>query len=124
MDYQRIVIICTGFGAVSNFLLNLLLIPQFSYHGAAVASLVAEFLVSASMLYYAYKLINVSIFDKSLIQTLIGSLLVAVAVIVVNRNIQVMPLLLLFIDFSIGAIAYLLVMIAMKNENICRLFSK
>ena len=124
MDYQRIVIICTGFGAVSNFLLNLLLIPHFSYHGAAVASLVAEFLVSVSMLYYAYKLINVSIFDKSLIQTLIGSLLVAVTVIVVNRNIQVMPLLLLFIDFSIGALVYLLVMIAMKNENICRLFSK
>lgn len=124
MDYQRIVIICTGIGAVSNFVLNLLLIPSFSYHGAAVASLVAEFLVSASMLYYGYKLINVSIFDRSLIQTLIGSLLVAVSVIVVNRNIQVMPLVTLLIDFSMGALVYLGVMISMKNENICRLFSK
>jgi O-antigen/teichoic acid export membrane protein len=124
MDYQRIVIICTGFGAVSNFILNLLLIPYYSYHGAAVASLVAEFLVSVSMLYYGYKLINVSIFDRSLIQTVIGSLLVAMTVIVVNRNIQAVPLLTLIIDFSIGALVYLLVMMALKNENLCRLFSK
>ena len=122
MDCQRIVIICTALGAVSNFVLNLVLIPQFSHYGAAFASLVAEFLVSASMLYYGYKLIKVSVFDRNLLEIMAGTLVVIFIVLIFNKHIQLMPLPMLILDFLIGSVCYLLAMTTMKNEYIRRAY--
>ena len=116
MDCQRIVILCTALGAVSNFILNLFLIPVYSHYGAAFASLVAEFLVSASMLYYGYKLMRVSIFDRNLLEIAIGTMVVGSIVYVFNRSFELMPLVMLVIDLLIAGVCYSLVMTAMKNE--------
>lgn len=47
--HENIVIFSTAIGAVINFLLNLWLIPKYSQNGAAVATLFAEFVVTAAM---------------------------------------------------------------------------
>ncbi|OCW95449.1 polysaccharide biosynthesis protein [Macellibacteroides sp. HH-ZS] len=47
---ERMVIIATAAGAIINFTLNYLLIPQYAQYGAAIATTCAEFLVIAIML--------------------------------------------------------------------------
>lgn len=47
---ERIVIIATAAGAIINFTLNYIFIPQYSQYGAAIATTCAEFLVIAIML--------------------------------------------------------------------------
>jgi O-antigen/teichoic acid export membrane protein len=116
MDCQRIVILCTVFGAVSNFILNLFLIPLFSHYGAALASLVAEFLVSASMLYFGYKLMRLSIFDRNMFEIVIGTIVVAIFVLFFNRHFQLTPLVKLVSDLLIGGVCYTSLMVTMKNE--------
>lgn len=47
---ERMVIIATAAGAIINFTLNYIFIPQYSQYGAAIATTCAEFLVIAIML--------------------------------------------------------------------------
>ena len=122
MDCQRIVILCTTFGALSNFILNLFLIPVYSCYGAAFASLVAEFFVSVSMLYYGHKLMKISIFDRNLLEIMVGTLVATFIVVIMNKYLQIMPLPMLVLDLLIGSVCYLLAMATMKNEYIRRAY--
>ena len=46
-------------GAVINLILNLLLIPKFSYYGAAIATIIAEIFVFSSLLFFSTRIIKV-----------------------------------------------------------------
>lgn len=122
MDYQNIVILCTALGAISNLILNLILIPHFSYLGAAVASLVAEFFVSAAMLVYAHRLINITIFDKNLFHIVISTLFVASLLFFINHHLKAMPLWVLIADILAGGSIYVLCMAALRNEYLYQFY--
>ena len=49
---QRKYIIPIGFGAITNILLNIILIPKFSYNGAALATLFSEVAVFIGIIFY------------------------------------------------------------------------
>ncbi len=57
--HENVVIVCTGIGAVLNFVLNLWLIPKYSQNGAAVATLFAELVVTAAMWIIGRKMMHV-----------------------------------------------------------------
>lgn len=107
MDLQRLVIICTGIGAITNFILNCILIPLLSYNGAAISSIIAETLVSSIMLYYAYKRVRISIFDKNMIQIIIGTLLVAISLLVFLRYIHLPDLIMMLLSGGIAFVIYI-----------------
>lgn len=56
---ESIVIKCTAIGALLNVCINLVLIPMWAQNGSAIASLAAEFTVTASMAYIGRKYIPV-----------------------------------------------------------------
>lgn len=82
------VILCTGIGAVSNFFLNLFMIPKYGYNGAAVATLVAEVLVTCSMMFFGRKYIQYNWKSKSILNYLLGASLMAIVVIIVQKSID------------------------------------
>jgi O-antigen/teichoic acid export membrane protein len=53
--------IMVGFGALTNLLLNLILIPYFSYQGAAAATLIAQIVAAILAYYYSRKIFALSI---------------------------------------------------------------
>jgi len=67
---------CMLAGTVSNFMFNILLIPEMGASGAAVSSVIAEFLVLAATIYYVRRRTPVKIFNnrsdlyKSLVATI------------------------------------------------------
>lgn len=54
-NMQNIITKITGISMVVNIILNLLLIPKFSYLGASAATLITEFMVMTLAFVYAYK---------------------------------------------------------------------
>lgn len=58
---QRTLMIFTFLGAILNIILNLILIPLFSYNGAAVATVITEFFVGSLMVYNIHRVQNLSI---------------------------------------------------------------
>ena len=61
---EKIATICTFIGSIVNLSLNFILIPHFSYNGAALTTLVAEFVVFIGLFYYSSKLINLIMIIK------------------------------------------------------------
>lgn len=61
INKQRIVVIGTGLGALSNVILNLLLIPQYSFIGAAFATVVTELLGFIIYFYYTIKFLDLKL---------------------------------------------------------------
>ena len=57
---ERIVIFATAAGAVVNFIMNLWLIPKYSQDGAAIATFIAELLVTVVMCVIGRRLLWVS----------------------------------------------------------------
>ena len=74
-DKENIVIYCTCFGAIINFVLNIILIPKYAQNGAAFSSVIAEFLVTTSMLYLGRKYLTYNFFNKDTFQSLLFSVI-------------------------------------------------
>ena len=77
---ENLVIWSTVGGAVINLLLNLLLIPYWSYTGAAISTFIAELTVLFIQVLWGYRYIPFSLFEKVNANYLIASLVMAVVV--------------------------------------------
>jgi O-antigen/teichoic acid export membrane protein len=76
---QRTLMIFTFLGAILNIILNLILIPLFSYNGAAVATVITEFFVGLLMVYNIHRVQNLSILLSDVIlKSLIAGALMGV----------------------------------------------
>lgn len=74
-DKENIVIYSTCFGAIVNFVLNIMLIPKYAQNGAAFSSVIAELLVTTSMLYLGRKYLTYNFFNKDTFQSLLFSVI-------------------------------------------------
>ena len=77
---ENLVIWSTVGGAVINLILNLLLIPYWSYTGAAVSTFIAELTVLLIQVIFGYRYIPFRIFEKVNMNYLIASFIMAVIV--------------------------------------------
>lgn len=66
INKQRIVTVGTGIGALLNVILNLILIPKYSYIGAASATVVTEVVGFIIYFYYSIRFLNIGIRDRSI----------------------------------------------------------
>lgn len=73
---EYLVILSTLTGAIVNFVLNCILIPRYAQYGAALATLIGEFTVTAMMILVGRKYLPIKFFTKQNIQYLEATLLV------------------------------------------------
>ncbi len=104
-------------GAVTNFTLNLLLIPKLASTGAAIATLVAETIVTATQFIMAKNMINLSKILRMFIIYIGNSLVMGIAVFLVimfTQNVYIQ----LLIGFTVGVLVYIGILFVEKNEFI------
>lgn len=106
-------IISTVTGAVSNILINMLLIEKFGALGASIGTVIAEFLVTLTMILYSRKWIKFNWIPS--IQYIIGALLVGVTVKAIDI---ILPdtIFYLMIEVIIGTCMYVAVLLLFKDE--------
>lgn len=86
MGKDRLFLRCILYGAFSNFILNCLLIPSYGAIGASIASVIAELLITISMVYYVSMKTPIIIKVKGdLIKSLTGSVLFIPLIIVIPK---------------------------------------
>ncbi|MBQ9327069.1 MAG: polysaccharide biosynthesis C-terminal domain-containing protein [Solobacterium sp.] len=68
-------------GSITNFLINLFLIPRYGAYGAIVASVVAEATVTIIQLVYIHKRVHIGFLQKSYVMYVIGTAAMAAAVL-------------------------------------------
>lgn len=72
-DQQKKLFWVTMAGVFANIILNLILIPKFSLYGAAVATVITQFLVFLLLIRLTLKLTTISFFNSKILLTLIGT---------------------------------------------------
>ena len=108
IDKQKIFTFATGFCALLNVVLNLFLIPLYSYIGASISTVITEVALFAILFYYASKsgfsISLIKVFNKPLIA---GLVMMVVLILVMKLH--------LLVIIPIGAIVYIVALYFLKG---------
>ena len=114
-------------GAITNFLLNLVLIRLFKSYGAALATIVAETVVAIIMFCFIRKNISFVEICKSSVKYLISGVIMFVPCFIVGRILEP-SIINTFVIVFIGVVVYLICLILLKDgfffETANRLISR
>lgn len=113
-------------GAVTNLILNAVLIPRFKAVGAAVGTIIAETTVTSAQLYFIRKEYNVKEILLMSIKYLTSAMIMLVVLFALNifviNNISLK--IRMAIDVMLGVIIYFGILIILKDEFLNKLISK
>lgn len=115
-DKEKNLFLCTLVGAVSNIVMNYILIPKFQQNGAVIASIISETLVTVLSLYFARKCIKIKL-EKNMILTMIfATVIMAVGIYMVSLVTQGCSLVIeLVLEVIIGIVIYIFINKILKN---------
>ena len=102
-------------GAIVNFILNLFLIREFQASGTTLASVIAEFSVTVTQIYFLKELIDIKSILKSTIKPLIGAMVMFIALIFIIPMFEI-GVFWTFLEVAIGGGIYLIVMYILKDS--------
>lgn len=119
----NIVTFCCGIGALADLILNLCLIPFFSYIGTSIAYLGAEVATTVSMYLIGRKYIPIIYFKKSHLTYALGCVVMALALYGISL-LQLPTLTTLLVQGFCGVLTYFIILCICKDEMLVQLLSK
>lgn len=119
----NIVTFCCGIGAVADLILNLCLIPFFSYIGTSIAYLGAEVATTVSMYFIGRRYIPIIYFKKSHLTYALGCIVMAFALYGLSL-LQLPTLTILLLQGCCGVLAYFIILCICKDEMLVQILSK
>lgn len=118
-------VLCTGnekkripaylFAAVSNIILNFLLIPRWSFAGAAMASVISEMVVNGYQMVQMRKEVNLPMDKKAVLQALLSSGAMSIAVLIM-KQIEISLIGRVCLAVFVGGTVYGCVNLFLKNK--------
>lgn len=119
----NIVTLCCGIGAVVDLILNLCLIPFFSYIGTSIAYLGAEVATTVSMYFIGRRYIPIIYFKKSHLTYTLGCIVMAFVLYGLSL-LQQPTLIILLLQGCCGVLAYFIILCICKDEMLVQILSK
>lgn len=92
---ERDMLVAVSIGAITNILMNAILIPRFYQNGAAIASVASEFIVMLCDAYFVKRIIELRIPIKTVMVTVVTSMSVAICTLIIHEYVSSMFLRLL-----------------------------
>ena len=121
---EKIIFWATCGGAVTNLIINFILIPRYSYNGAAIATVIAEGIVMVISLILGRKLFNMWEMLKGGWQYMIACVPMILVYILVPGSTFSAYLVYMFFMIVIGVASYFLTLLLMKNEIVLEEWNK
>lgn len=119
----NIVTLCCGIGAVADLILNLCLIPVFSYIGTSIAYLGAEVATTVSMYFIGRRYIPIIYFKKSHLTYTLGCIVMAFVLYGLSL-LQQPTLIILLLQGCCGVLAYFIILCICKDQMLVQILSK
>lgn len=120
---EKKLLLATICGAIVNICLNSCLIPLYAQNGAAVASVISETVVTVMTFFYSNKFIQIHLDKRFITSTIVSTMAMAVAVLVVRR-IVTQQYAALLCSMLLGGLIYLLMSILSKNKILSDLIER
>ena len=109
-------------GAIANFVINLILIPCLGSVGAAIASVIAELIITILYFKMSKKYINIKEIFKGGLKYFILSLIMGICIYILSTILN-NGIISTFIEINVGIIIYLLLLYLVKDDLILELYS-
>lgn len=106
--------------AFTNVFLNWILIPRMNYNGAALASVISEFIVNVTLLKYVFQIVKPHLSVKYCIGIL-SALSVMVVIVSLLQSVITTPMLSLVISVGLGCTSYLLAVILLLKKDLIQI---
>lgn len=119
----NIVTLCCGIGAVADLILNLCLMPFFSYIGTSIAYLGAEVATTVSMYFIGRRYIPIIYFKKSHLTYALGCIVMAFVLYGISL-LQLPTLTILLLQSCCGVLAYFIILCICKDEMLVQILSR
>ena len=114
---ERSYLACVLIGTVVNAVLNYLLIPTFTQNGAAIASIIAEFTVSISMIVATRKTIKVSMCCRDVFSILTSAFFMSLTLVLCHKLFLGQAVWMrLIVEIVIAVLVYFLCVFMLKNS--------
>lgn len=114
---EKTVLICSACSALLNIILNLFLIPRYTYNAAAVTTLIAEIFAFVMIVYYSKDFAKIRLEPGGAVQILIGVMIIVIICASADMiSMSMLARLVCKIVFSV--LAYSAVMLLMKNKMV------
>lgn len=106
-------------GAITNLFLNLTLIPKWSYYGACISTLIAEFLVMSLSLILSHKLLGeIRNFFRYIYQYLFAAVVMGLLIYMEKNFVHIKSIYLIILEIFTGIVSYCFVLLLYKNKYI------
>ena len=106
-------------GAITNLFLNLTLIPKWSYYGACISTLIAEFLVMSLSLILSHKLLGeIRNFFRYIYQYLFAAVVMGSLIYMEKNFVHIKSIYLIILEIFTGIVSYCFVLLLYKNKYI------
>lgn len=105
-------------GAVTNLVLNIALIPQFKSIGAAIASVISEFVIAILYFYNCEKIVCFKDIIKMIYKKIIAGLVMLVIILLLNELPIDNSIIRLVVSVLLGLIIYFMILFIMKDDSI------
>ncbi|QQO09832.1 flippase [Breznakiella homolactica] len=110
-------------GALSNFLLNLILIPKYKAVGAAISSVCAESIIVLIQFFYIYKLIDIMLILKRLWRYFFSSFIM-ILLLFFLKNVLLSGPIALFVIIGACSTVYILILLLLRDPFIFSILTK
>lgn len=120
---EKIYLVGTLLTALLNIILNLILIPKYHQDAAAFTTVIAEFFMMITNIYFSRKYFRISVQPRVLLSTIIGSILVA-GVCMITRDLISSDILYILVGIIGSVIVYFVVCLLLKNDALIGLMKK
>jgi O-antigen/teichoic acid export membrane protein len=112
---EKVNLIASAISAIVNIVINLFILKYFQQNGAAVTTLIAEFLMFVIEYYYAKRYIKFNLSKRFITSILLGCISIFIVGYIISTFFKGM-LVVLFLEIVLGAISYGLILLVLKNE--------
>jgi len=103
-------------GAITNFTMNLILIPKYQSLGAVIGTVIAEFTVTLVQIILVRKLINLKPLFNEIWKHMLSGLVTSLVLILITK-INISPITNIFLIILAGGIVYILVESILKSST-------
>lgn len=118
---EEIIIPASGCSAATNIAVNAMLIPVWKQNGAAIASVLSEFITNAIQFVYMKKKIGIYFKLRDLWISIVSTLMMIIIVSGI-MELQISTLPALFLEILFGAVIYIISNLLLKNTLLVEVF--
>ena len=115
MGKEKLILVSTSVGAVTNLILNSILIPRYAENGAAVATVIAEMAVAAVCLINAQRFFNMKKLLRSVWLYCLAAAVIPVVVSLI-KLIKTPYIVHIILVIPISAMLYLVILLLLDNQ--------